>query len=146
MRVGVGCEYVLCGSLPNILFLCNKLFVLFPCVGLSPRLPLLSLHLPSPSLSSTLSPSPSIQIWKSFIGMTGPVARDGRCHTGTMRCDGDIHMIMPSDTHHSQNIQLQQNLTGNHCVCVCMCVCVSYVPFRIRNFPNRIQIVLISHM
>lgn len=42
-----------------------------------------------------ISSSPSIQI--VFIGMTGPVVGDSHRHGRTMHCDGDIHMIMPSD-------------------------------------------------
>lgn len=60
----------------------------------------LSLRHPTPLLASfmllhLISFSPSIQI--HFIGMTGPVVGDSHRHGRTMHCDGDIHMIMPSD-------------------------------------------------
>lgn len=50
---------------------------------------------PMHPLLHLISLSQSIQIF--FIGMTGPVVGDSHRHGGTMHCDGDIHMIMPSD-------------------------------------------------
>lgn len=53
---------------------------------------------PLPPLSSTLSLSPSIQIWRSFIGVTGLVRHERVCQGGTVHCHDDIHMIiMPAD-------------------------------------------------
>lgn len=53
---------------------------------------------PLPPLSSTLSLSPSIQIWKSFIGVTGLVRHEHVCQGRTVHCHDDIHMIiMPAD-------------------------------------------------
>lgn len=59
----------------------------------------LSLSRPNPPslhpLLHLIFPFPSIQI--VFIGMTVPVVGNSHRHARTMHCDGDIHMIMPSD-------------------------------------------------
>lgn len=60
-----------------------------------------------------ISFSPSIQI--VFIGMTGPVVGDSHRHGRTMHCDGDIHMIMPSD---STLLQIHLDSQSAFSVCV----------------------------
>lgn len=73
---------------------CVCVHALFAHAGLS----LSCLHLSPPPLSSTLSLSPSIQIWRSFIGITGLVRHERVCQGGTVHCHDDIHMIiMPAD-------------------------------------------------
>lgn len=67
----------------------------------TPTSPPQPLKTPTPPFIFSLHPLlhlislfPSIQIF--FIGMTGLVVGDSHRHGGTMHCDGDIHMIMPS--------------------------------------------------
>lgn len=52
-----------------------------------------------------ISSSPSIQIVRA--GMTEPVVGDRHRHARTMRCDGDIHVIMPQESF---------SLSGYRCV------------------------------
>lgn len=80
-----------------------------------PNPPFFSLH----PLLHLISLSPSIQIF--FIGMTGPVVGDGHRHGGTMHCDGDIHMIMPSDL-----LQIHLVWISSFCLSGCIFLCVDF--------------------
>lgn len=81
--------------------------------------PFFSLH----PLQHLISLSPSIQI--VFIGMTGPVVGDSHRHGRTMHCDGDIHMIIPSDLTPLQ-IHFAPRLLFSSCFSVCICLCVDF--------------------
>lgn len=96
----------------------------------------LSLSRPNPlslhPLLHLISFSPSIQIF--FIGMTGPVVGDSHRHGGTMRCDGDIHMIMPSDlTLHMQthwDTQCPFFYLSPFCISLCLDVLTFQMIFK----------------
>lgn len=71
--------------------------------------------LPLHPLLHLISLSPSIQI--VFIGMTGPVVGDSHRHGRTMHCDGDIHMIMPSDL---TLLQIRFSFFPTLCISLCL--------------------------
>lgn len=90
----------------GFMWFCSTWFQSVVCPSITPHPPtphpLLNLSKPQPPLFifslhpllHLISLFPSIQIF--FIGMTGLVVGDSHRHGGTMHCDGDIHMIMPS--------------------------------------------------